>query len=518
MPNSNTDAAWAYHDSTKHSEARLRATPHYLDWEIKPRPFKVYPDLAPIPLPRELPPSALPALSVIAKGGPESRAKNPDLPALARVLHFSAGITRRKVYSGGAEMYFRAAACTGALYHIDVYVICGDLPGLSAGVYHFGPHDFALVQLRAGDYRGIVFEAAGEEPSLCRAPVVLAFASTYWRNSWKYQARTYRHCFWDCGTLLANLLAVAAADALPAQVVCGFVDEPIEMLLGLDRQREGALALVALGHAAHPVPPPLPALARPSLATLPLSASEVQYPAIVRMHAASALTTPDEVQQWRAAAPFSAPPQPRSGRLFPLRPLPEPAQPEESLDSVILRRGSARRFAPLPIRFEPLSTLLSVAALPVPADFHGPLSDMYLIVNAVDGLPSGTYVYHRNDRALELLRAGIFRREAGYLGLGQDLPATASVDVFFLSNLHAVLARFGNRGYRVAQLDAAIAGGKLYLAAYALRLGATGLTFFDDDVTEFFSPHAAGKSVMFLIAIGRGKTALPDGSNVVAGL
>ena len=46
-------------------------------------------------------------------------------------------------------------------------------------------------------------------------------------------------------------------------------------------------------------------------------------------------------------------------------------------------------------------------------------------------------------------------------------------------------------------------GGKLYLAAYALGLGASGLTFFDDDVTEFFSPQAAGKSVMFLIALGK---------------
>ena len=62
--------------------------------------------------------------------------------------------------------------------------------------------------------------------------------------------------------------------------------------------------------------------------------------------------------------------------------------------------------------------------------------------------------------------------------------------------------RFGNRGYRVAQLEAAVIAGKLYLAAYALRLGATGLTFFDDDVTAFFSPHAAGKSVMFLMAFG----------------
>jgi hypothetical protein len=42
----------------------------------------------------------------------------------------------------------------------------------------------------------------------------------------------------------------------------------------------------------------------------------------------------------------------------------------------------------------------------------------------------------------------------------------------------------------------------MYLAAYAQGFGATGLTFFDDDVTAFFAPHAADKSVMFLIALG----------------
>ena len=43
----------------------------------------------------------------------------------------------------------------------------------------------------------------------------------------------------------------------------------------------------------------------------------------------------------------------------------------------------------------------------------------------------------------------------------------------------------------------------MYLTAYAQRLGATGLTFFDDDVTNFFSPHAEGKSAIFLLAIGK---------------
>jgi nitroreductase len=65
-----------------------------------------------------------------------------------------------------------------------------------------------------------------------------------------------------------------------------------------------------------------------------------------------------------------------------------------------------------------------------------------------------------------------------------------------------VIGRLGERGYRAAQLRASLAAGRMYLAAYAAGLAATGLTFFDDEVVDFFSPQAAGNSVMFLLAIG----------------
>jgi SagB-type dehydrogenase family enzyme len=150
--------------------------------------------------------------------------------------------------------------------------------------------------------------------------------------------------------------------------------------------------------------------------------------------------------------------------------------------------------------------VLDRATRGVPSDFLDPLGtsliDLYLIVHAVDGLAPGAYHYRRSEHSLELLREGSFRREAGRLGLGQELPADAAVNVYSLANLPALLARFGNRGYRAAQLEGGITGGRLYLAAYAQRFGASGLTFFDDEVTDFFSPHAAGKSVMFLVALG----------------
>src|SRR5204863_520354 len=76
---------------------------------------------------------------------------------------------------------------------------------------------------------------------------------------------------------------------VPAQVVAGFVDSEVNRLLDLDTKREVALALVPLGSAAEPAPGPLPAIEPLNLTTVPLSKSEVDYPAIHAMHAASSL-------------------------------------------------------------------------------------------------------------------------------------------------------------------------------------------------------------------------------------
>jgi len=228
------------------------------------------------------------------------------------------------------------------------------------------------------------------------------------------------------------------------------------------------------------------------------------------MHEASSLESEDEVAQWRPAKDIRGFAQDdRSsdrGRLFPLQALSDDEVPSESIEDVIVRRGSTRQFARESIAVGQLSIMLGRASRGISADFltaGESLNQLYLIVHAVDDLEPGAYVYRRDQHALELLKEGEFRREAGDLGLGQDIPADCSVNVYFLADLNRALDRFGNRGYRAAQLEASIMGGKLYLAAYAQGLGASGLTFFDDDVTAFFSPHAAGKSVMFLIALGK---------------
>ena len=502
--NSDIQAAWNYHNATRHSHHSVHANPHFLDWSNQPLPFKVYPKLELISLPRGLREIGVPGLRAVAevREGGNSVA---DLQSLSELLYFSAGVTRRRAFPGG-EIYFRAAACTGALYEIELYLACGPLRDLDAGLYHYAAGEFGLRRLRAGDVRHTLVEATGGESSIAHASVIVICTGTYWRNAWKYQARTYRHFGWDNGTILANMLAMSTALGLPAKVICGFVDADVNGLLDVDTEREVAFSLVSVGRAADSLSVPRQAISPLGLETVPLSREEVDYPAMRAMHAASSLVSPEEVTGWREQT-LAVRPKNSASEFIPLEPLQEGEFANDSIEPVILRRGSTRRFAREPISFSQLSTILDSSTKGVAADFLNPfrtqLNDLYLIVHAVEGLRPGAYFFNRERRGLELLKYGDFRREAGYLGLEQELPADASVAVFFLADLESIFQRLGNRGYRAVQLEAGIIGGKLYLASYALRLGATGLTFYDDDVVAFFSPHAQGRNAVFLVALGK---------------
>jgi SagB-type dehydrogenase family enzyme len=511
--NSKVEAAWKYHNASKHSYASVHDNLHSLDWANRPLPFKAYASLEPLALPREARQTGVAALSAIAESINTDSSAVPDLEALAQLLYLTAGITRHRNYPGG-DIHFRAAACTGALYEVELYVVCGNLVDLEAGVYHFSPAEFALRKLRTGDYRSALSAATASETAVIHAPITIICTCTYWRNAWKYQARTYRHFGWDNGTLLANLLAVATAQGMPAKVICGFVDADVNRLLDVDPDREVVFSLVALGWVAalaRQRPSELSAL---HLESVPLSRNETVYPAMHEIHAASSLRSAEEVETWRGHAPLAKLP-PTTGAVVPLLPYSDAEMPRDPIEQVILRRGSARKFAQVPIGLPQLSTMLDRATRGIPADFldtHGtPLNDVYLIVNAVEGLEPGAYAYHRDGQVLECLKPGNFRAQAGHLGLDQQLPAEAAADIFFLADLEMILQRFGNRGYRAVQLEAGILSGKLYLGAYAQHVSATGLTFYDDEVVQFFAPHARGKSVTMLVATGKNSHSLFKG-------
>ncbi|MBW3634545.1 MAG: SagB/ThcOx family dehydrogenase, partial [Chloroflexi bacterium] len=340
---------------------------------LRPRPDKRYPALAPQPLPpvADLTPSGVPALTAIADTGERSTTSMStlDVDAVARIAFFTNGITK-SVRRGGQTMAFRAAPTTGALYHIELYLVTGDLPGLPAGVYHYGAHDHALRQLRAGDFRQVVVEATGHEPATAQAPAILVMTSVFWRNAWKYAARAYRHTYWDAGTMLPNTLAMANATGIPARLVLSFADAAIAELLDLDLDREGIVALVTLG-AGEP-PPAAPPVSPLDLRVEPYSMREIDFPLIRQTHQTTLLAAGEDAARWRQRG---GPPPVETTPRAPLIALPVPEQadlPPVPIETVIRRRGSTRRFGREPITLPQLSTLLDCSTRGLPSDTLGP--------------------------------------------------------------------------------------------------------------------------------------------------
>jgi len=428
---------------------------------------------------------------------------NLGLTELAELLYYSAGLIGKYRF-GGELHYMRAASATGALYPIELYVVAGDVVGLEAGVYHFDPLGFQLSRIRKGDYRAEL--AAVSNDSIALVPATIAFTSLAWKNAWKYEARSYRHWFWDGGVIAANLIALSAPMGSRTRIIQGFVDQTVNELLGLQDEEEATICLSPVGPEGHrstdrqlkridPIQPKVQ----------PLSEEETKYAGIWEAHRASFLHSKDEVDNWTKESLETSNSQRKTYPKIPLAPPMIETTKSRKLGEVILQRGSTRRFSRSPITLSQLSTVLRTSTGSIPRDYlqeRENLIETYFIANAVEGLAPGSYFYGGEQNSLEELKRGELRQMSAYLCLGQPLFGDASAVFFLMTRLREVLGALGNRGYRTAQLEGGIVAGKIYLSAYALGLGASGSTFYDDAVTEFFSPHSREKSTMIAVGLG----------------
>ena len=544
--------AWDYHEATKHSEISLMTQRHYLDFDNRPIPFKIYTTNFPVyPLPSDFPQPMLDAISAISTSNPREihnnrsnseantgwpthsrRIGDLDIRDLAAILFFSAGITRATKYNA-ITYYMRAASATGALYPIELYVVTQDLADLEAGLYHFCPADFSLVQIRKGDYRSHLAAATVNDHQVLSSPISIILTSFAWRNAWKYQARSYRHWFWDSGVITANLLATTVATGLSINLKMAFIDDKVNRLLRLDSHKEAAVIIgtisgqevgLSSSQEDEQKEKDIDISETPAPKIRPLSENEINYPEIWRLHEASKLHSLEEAMEWingiiYGGRALSAQPSDnhfsssstslRVLNTFPISPSQQNSLSvtNASLAEVILMRGSTRRFSKSPIPFKTLSSILYSSTRGIPVDFLGrdnlSLIDIYVICNEIEDLAAGGYFYNRKSNTLDLLKMQTSREIAGYLCLGQSLFSQASAVLFLMTDLHQVLDYLGNRGYRSSQFEAGVIAGKIYLSAYAHGIGASGSTFFDDAVTEFFSPHADKKSTMIVVGIGK---------------
>jgi len=475
-----------YHEATKHSPSSVRYTSKRLDWSTKPDPFKTYTELPGIVLPPASPDTGFPATSALA--GARGPSRPLDGGELTRLLTLGAGIRRVLQLPNGDPVYFRTYACAGALYPIEVYVACAGIDGLEAGLYHYSPLDDALRQLRSGNPRPHVLRASGGRGSVAEAPVSVLLTGIPWRTTWKYRQRGYRHLFWDSGMILANLLALSASGGHSSEVVLGFDDGELNRLIGVDGHKEMAICIVPIGTATEgssaaqmPAGPAEP-IDHPSAR---LSHWEKEYDEIVQAHGLSGISGIDEAQLWHQD-PFlvnQPPPEFLSA---------------DGIEKVIRRRGSKRvldRTYSIPIK--ELAGVIDHACYKLDCDWGRQISQVGVLAHSIEDLDRGAYAF---VNGFDPITRGDLREKGQFLCLDQPLGGDGVATIFLLADLEDATRNLGNRGYRAAQLDAGITAGRLYLGAYACGFGATGLTFYDDEVRSFFETDA---EPMLAVALGR---------------
>ncbi|WP_375475982.1 nitroreductase family protein [uncultured Jatrophihabitans sp.] len=402
-----------------------------------PKFYKQYPaDLPRMSLPRELLPARTAATAVLA--GAEVDPTDLDLAGLARLLYLSAGVTRT-TERNGRRWLFRAAGSAGARFPLELYAAVPDGGALPAGVHWYDPLAHELVQVAAAPL--------GDAPSVVVTGVP-------WRTGWRYRERGYRHIYWDAGTMLAQLLAVADSAGVAARLFAAFPDAAVADLVGADGAQEFPVAVVGLGSGEPALKP------RASAVAGEFDPDAVVFPLVVAAQRAG--------HQDRLG-----PETPRGARV-------RPAADEqgEPLDEVVLRRGSTRRLDPTGALARDVVVDMLAAAM------RGIDVPHWLVVHSVDGVAPGLYRWPDLDTAV---RAVDLREEAFRVALEQGLARDAA----FVAVSAIDLAGLDDHGYREAHLAAGIVEGRLHLLAYALGAGASGMTFQDADIPAFLGADVA---------------------------
>ncbi|MDQ2811940.1 MAG: SagB/ThcOx family dehydrogenase [Actinomycetota bacterium] len=394
-----------------------------LPWFVKRYPR----DLPRIPLPRELPQTSAPAVAVLAGTAEVSRAAL-DLAQLSRLLYLSAGVVRTMERPYGIHP-FRAAGSAGGRFPLEVYVVVPPGGPLPAGVHWYDPWDHALARV-------------GPPPRAGGPAVVVT--GVPWRTGWRYRERGYRHVYWDAGTMLAQLLALADSAGLTAALYTRFPDVGVADLVGADRVHELPVAVVGLDAAA----PAVTASGRAAVGDV--DAAPVEFPLVTAAQRAGEC---DQLgRPWERGSPV------------PVRVL-APAP----VESVIAARGSQRRMdRSRGLSQDLLSTCMDVAV-------RGLDLPHWVVVHDVAGLAPGVYRWPALDAPVRL---GALRDELRRVCLGQTLARDAA----FIAIAAADLAGLSDQEYRAAHLAAGLAEGRLHLAAYALGASASGMTFLDSAV------------------------------------
>jgi len=159
------------------------------------------------------------------------------LAEISRLLWAAQGVT-------GAGR--RTAPSAGATYPLEIYLVAGDVEGLTVGVYRYRPGLHRLEAVTDDDIRLTLSAAAWGQGWLRRAAAVVAIAAVFERTTARYGKRGERYVHIEAGHAAQNLLLQAAALGLGAAPVGAFSDTLVSRLLRL-ADGETPLYLIPVG-------------------------------------------------------------------------------------------------------------------------------------------------------------------------------------------------------------------------------------------------------------------------------
>lgn len=477
-----------YHDLTKHSAESLRRAQHVLDWENMPDPFRHYEGVPVLDLPADPPVPGIPALDVLRGAyGHTSASNGPAL--LSQLLFYSAAISASKrVPSTGDKYALRVNPSSGNLHPTEFHFLTRGLKGWPDGLYHYRPSSHMAEQRALGQ---IDFQS-GEATD----PIEFVLTSIAWREAWKYRERAYRYCLLDAGHAWQSLALSARAMGCESFAMGHFPDDDVSHALRLNGDEWPMLLVRLRGR-------PLP-LREPDTEEMVwyggqanlLSERQVKYSLLDRIHSAT------KIEKIAVGSVSAEPARAGSGALH----LPPPAPSTRSFGEAARMRRSALDFrgGARSIPLAELSAILDSAAQPFAADFSSaPLIQLYLYVHRVESVAPGVYRHWPDSGGLEQIQSGDQRVAAAGLSLHQDLAGNACVAFSMIADLDRAARAHGERGYRYAYFEAGAIGQRMYLAAEALGLGATGIgAFFDDRVHEYLNLAPGEGEDVYHFAIG----------------
>jgi SagB-type dehydrogenase family enzyme len=320
--------------------------------------------------------------------------------------------------------------------------------------------------------------------------------SIAWREAWKYGQRAYRYCLHDAGHAWQAVELAARSMGCESFATGHFPDDEVARACRL-AEDEWPMLLVGLRGRSIPVREPDvgDSVWFPGSPNR-LSNEQIDYPLIVGIHAATKLGgTSGSIAE-------AEPARVGSGTVR----LPPPASSTRGFGEVARTRRSALDFqgGTRSLSLAQLSAILAAATQPLLADFAAARHiQLYLYAHRIEGLAAGVYRHWPERRELERMRSGDQRVAAAGLSLGQDLAGNACVAFSMIADLDRAARAHGDRGYRYAHFEAGAIGQRLYLAAEALGLRATGIgAFFDDEVNRYLNLPPEQGQVIYHFAIG----------------